>query len=120
MTLALRLALSGLRTYAAGMSDTFYERTTELLEADLGDELMALDVARGSCFGFNPVATGIWRQLASPKSFSDLRNTLLAEYEVGSDQCTEELQTLLNDLIAQGLVRVQAGATTPTGGSSGA
>lgn len=100
------------------MSDIFYERATELLEADLGDELMALDVARGCCFGFNPVATGIWRQLASPKSFGELRDTLLAEYEVGAEQCTEDLQALLNDMIEQRLVRVQAGADLRTEGSS--
>lgn len=98
------------------MTDTFYERATDLLEADLGDELMALDVARGSCFGFNPVATGIWRQLASQKSFNDLRDALLEEYEVGADQCTQELQALLNDLIEQGLVRVQTDADLRTDG----
>ena len=38
-----------------------YERAAQLLEADLGDELMALDVEGGTCFGFNAVATGVWR-----------------------------------------------------------
>jgi hypothetical protein len=99
------------------MSEALYERSTELLEAELGDELMALDVARGSCFGFNPVATTIWRQLASPKSFGELRDGLLAEYDVGAEQCTDELQLLLNDLIEQRLVRVQAGARPLAPGS---
>jgi hypothetical protein len=89
------------------MSEMQYERATELLEAELGDELMALDVARGSCFGFNSVATDIWRQLASPKSFDQLRDALLAEYAVDSDQCTDELRTLLNELTGMGLVRVK-------------
>jgi hypothetical protein len=100
------------------MSEARYERSTELLEADLGDELMALDVARGSCFGFNSVATTIWRQLVSPKSFGELRDALLAEYEVGAEQCTEELHLLLNDLIEQRLVRVQAGARPQAAGPS--
>jgi hypothetical protein len=90
------------------MSETRYERATELLEAELGDELMALDVAQGSCFGFNSVATGVWRQLASPQSFDQLRDALLAEYEVDTDQCTAELRTLLNELTDMGLVRVKA------------
>src|SRR6185503_9785578 len=72
--------------WGIAMSEARYERSTELLEADLGDELMALDVARGSCFGFNSVATTIWRQLVSPKSFGELRDALLAEYEVGAEQ----------------------------------
>jgi hypothetical protein len=87
------------------MREALYERATELLEADLGDELMALDAQGGTCFGFNAVATGVWRQLVSPKSFDELRQALLAEYDVGSDQCTEELQELLDNLMENGLVR---------------
>ena len=89
------------------MSETRYERATELLEAELGDELMTLDVARGSCFGFNSVATIVWRQLEQPKTFDQLKDLLLAEYEVGAEQCTEELQALLNDLIEQRLAQVR-------------
>ena len=50
------------------MGDVTYQRATELLEADLGDELVALDQAQGQCFGFNGVATSVWRLLASPRS----------------------------------------------------
>ena len=87
------------------MTDVLYERAASLLEADLGDELMALDVDGGTCFGFNPVATGVWRHLTSPKSFDELKETLLAEYDVGGEQCSQELQVLLDDLLEKGLIR---------------
>ncbi len=87
------------------MSEALYERATQLLEADLGDELMALDVDGGTCFGFNPVATGVWRHLVSPKSFDELKQTLLAEYDVADQQCDDELRELLDDLVQKGLVR---------------
>jgi hypothetical protein len=90
------------------MSEPVYERRTELLEAELGDELVALDAKGGNCFGFNSVATSIWRQLAGPKSFAEIREALLAEYDVTSEQCTEELRELLNSLIEKGLVQVRA------------
>ena len=38
------------------MEDTSYRRATQLLEAGIGDELVALDPDQGSCFGFNGVA----------------------------------------------------------------
>lgn len=91
------------------MTDVLYERAASLLEADLGDELMALDVDGGTCFGFNPVATGVWRHLTSPKSFDELKETLLAEYDVGGEQCSQELQVLLDDLLEKGLIRRIAG-----------
>ncbi len=91
------------------MSEPVYERASELLEAELGDELVALDREGGNCFGFNSVATRVWQLLLSPKTVKQLRAVLVAEYEVGVDQCTEELQRLLDSLIEQGLVRVRAG-----------
>jgi hypothetical protein len=87
------------------MSEALYERATELLEAELGDELLALDAQEGLCFGFNSVATGVWRHLASPKSFGELKQMLLADYEVSSEQCDAELRELLDDLVEKGLIR---------------
>ena len=87
------------------MSEAVYERATELLEADLGDELVALDLEGGTCFGFNSVATGVWRLLASPRSFGELKQALLAQYDVGAEQCDGELRQLLGDLVQKGLIR---------------
>jgi hypothetical protein len=90
------------------MPEPQYERSTQLLEADLGDELVALDAQGGNCFGFNSVATTIWRQLESPKSFAELHGALLAEYDVDGEQCRAELRELLDDLVQKGLVRQAA------------
>jgi hypothetical protein len=74
------------------------------MEAELGDELVALDPDGGNCFGFNGVATSVWRSLSEPKSFEQLRDELLDEYEVDRDQCSNELQGLLDDMIAKRLI----------------
>jgi len=74
------------------------------MEADVGDELVALDPDAGTCFGFNEVATWIWRRLAEPATFEQLRDELLEHYEVGADQCAGELKDLLHDLSDKGLV----------------
>jgi hypothetical protein len=81
-----------------------YRRVAELLEADINDELVALEPSQGVCFGFNSVARDIWRKLERPRSFNELRTELLAEYDVTDEQCTIELRALLDDLIAKGLV----------------
>jgi hypothetical protein len=86
-----------------------YQRAVDLMEAELGDEIVALDVNGGTCFGFNGVASSVWRALAEPTSFEALRDRLLGEYEVSADQCTEELRELLADLTGKGLVRASAG-----------
>jgi coenzyme PQQ synthesis protein D (PqqD) len=83
---------------------TNYKRAVDLMEAELGDELVALDSRAGECFGFNSVATSVWRQLEQPRSFEQLREALLDEYEVEPEQCSRELKELLQDLSARGLV----------------
>ena len=79
--------------------NSMYERAIELLEAELGDEIMTLDPDAGQCFGFNSVAASVWRQLASRQAFEDLRQALLDEYEVSPEQCTVELQELMQVLV---------------------
>lgn len=90
------------------MTQPVYKRTIDLMEAELGDELVALDPNAGECFGFNSVATSVWRELKTPKTFEQLRNALLNEYEIGADQCSLELEELLDDLTAKGLVAIAA------------
>lgn len=82
-----------------------YERAVELLEAELADEILALDPKAGACFGFNPVAASVWKRLERPAAFEDLRQALLEEYEVSQEQCTQELRELMQVLIGHGLVR---------------
>ncbi len=85
--------------------EAVYARAIRLLEAEVGDELMALDAEGGTCFGFNRVATEVWRLLESPKSFDELMTSLLEEYEVDVERCGTELRELLDDLEAKGLIR---------------
>jgi hypothetical protein len=87
---------------------TIYKRAIDLMEAELGDELVALEPNAGECFGFNSVATSVWRALENPKSFEQLRDTLLDEYEIGEQQCSQELKALLDDLAQKGLVAIVA------------
>jgi hypothetical protein len=88
------------------LSNPLYRRAVELMEAELGDELVALAPDEGSCFGFNGVATRVWRRLAEPATFEQLRDGLLSEYDVSSEQCTSELQDLLDDLLQRGLIAI--------------
>jgi hypothetical protein len=87
-----------------GLRVPVYRRAAKLLEADVDDELVALDPDAGQCFGFNNVAASVWRQLEQPRSFEQLRDALLDEYDVDEEQCTRELGELLGDLSARGLV----------------
>ena len=86
------------------MPGPVYSRSIELMEAPLGDELVGLDAKAGFCFGFNEVATSVWRSLERPKRFEDLRRELLEQYDVDEEQCAIELRELLANMLAKGLI----------------
>lgn len=87
------------------MTESIYCRATDLLEAEVGDELVALDAEKGTCLGFNAVATSVWRALREPQSFDSLRDALLDEYDVSAEQCTAELRGLLDDFQSRRLIK---------------
>ncbi|MCW3797430.1 PqqD family protein [Sphingomonas sp. BN140010] len=82
-----------------------YVRARELMEADMDDELVALDPQGGLCFGFNSVATSVWKLLAESRSEAELQSALGEEYDVAPEQCRTELRELLDDLTGKGLIK---------------
>lgn len=91
-----------------------YERAKSMLEARLGEDLVTLDVDRGTCFSFNEVAARIWDLLEQPKSLGELEAVLAEEFEVDRDQCRAESRALLDELVALGLVRERDPRTAPS------
>lgn len=87
---------------------TTYQRATELMEADVGGELVALQPDLGVCFGFNDVATQVWKLLDAPKSFEQLKQHLLASYDVEDLRCSTELEELLEQMTQHGLIARKA------------
>lgn len=89
------------------MSKT-YKRAVELLEADIHDELVALEPTMGSCFGFNSVAKDVWRKLETPQTFDELKRALLQEYEVSEQECAADLRELLDHMAQAKLIEPAA------------
>jgi len=87
------------------MNESHYVRASDLLAADVGDEMVALDADAGHCYGFNSVAASVWRQLDQPRTFDGLKQALMEEYEVSEEQCQADLAELLEDFVSKGLLR---------------
>lgn len=74
------------------------------MEADIAEELVALDVGRDLCFGFNQQAAAVWKLLASPKSNNELVDQLIDEFDVERPDCEADVAYLLDELSRLGLV----------------
>lgn len=90
--------------------DILVLRRAGLIEAEVDGELVALHVDKGTCYGFNGTATRIWAMIAEPKRLDELRDALVAEYDVDPGSCEAQLLDLLKDLEADGLVELRPAA----------
>lgn len=74
------------------------------IEAKVDDEILALSVEQGTCYGMNRVSSHIWNLLAKPIRICDLCAALLAAYAVDPDVCERQVLDLLEELRAEGLI----------------
>lgn len=80
-------------------------RCEDLLQADVNGEIVALHIEKGQCFGMNGVASRVWEILAEATTPEQICERLCAEYEVQPDVCRLEVDALLNELQAEGLIK---------------
>ena len=77
----------------------------------LGEEAAILHMSKGVYYGLDPVGTRVWNLLQQPRPVEEIRQTLVAEYEVEPDRCGVDLLSLLENLHSEGLIEVQDAAT---------
>jgi hypothetical protein len=78
------------------------------VSADLPDgEVVILNMADGVYYGMNPVGGRIWSLITQPRRVREIRDILLDEYDIESEQCMQEVLALLKELLDQGLVQLQ-------------
>ncbi len=85
--------------------DSVLIRDQELPTADFDDGVVVLSVRGGAYFGFNRVATEIWRMLAEPRRVGQIFDGLLQRHDVDADTLARDVTPFLRTLIEHRLVR---------------
>ena len=78
--------------------------STEVVAREVGEETMLLNLASGTYFGLDPVGGRFWQLLEEGKSATEARDALLQQYDVAPEELDRDLEKLLADLAAHGLV----------------
>jgi hypothetical protein len=81
--------------------------TSEQVSCPLGEESAILNLKNSVYYGVNPVGARVWNLLKQPRSVTQLRDTLLDEYEVGAARCERDLLDLLEKMRSEGLIEVR-------------
>ena len=75
--------------------------------ADVGGELIMLDLSRGEYFGLNAVGAQVWELIAEPRPVNEVRDELVAAYpEVAPARIEADLLALLEELAEVSLAQV--------------
>ena len=89
-------------------STTVIMRTNGFVEAEIDNEVVAISIERGTCYGLNRVGSQIWNLITGSVRISDLIAALLTEYQVDPDVCERQVLDLLEELRAEGLIAIVA------------
>ena len=71
-----------------------------------GDETLVLDIGRGRYYSLSGVGTRIWELIGKPTRVAELRDTLVAEFDIDPERCESDLFDYLRELEAEGLVEI--------------
>ena len=94
------------------MAISFSDRVTvphEVLISNLQDESVILNLSSERYFGLDDVGTRVLSVLAASNSIEAAYEQLLAEYDVDPQALRQDLNSLIENLVQQGLVTVQPG-----------
>ena len=80
------------------------------VSCDLEGETVILSMNDGVYYGLDPVGTSVWNLLQEPRTVSGIRDQLLQEYDVEAERCERDLLSLLERMVARGLVEVRDAA----------
>jgi transposase InsO family protein len=86
------------------MSEQLYRRSDKALFSGVGEDIVALHVDNGHCYGMEKVSATIWELLAEPIGVGALCDRLTAMYEVEPEVCRADVERLLQDFRNEGLI----------------
>lgn len=79
----------------------------DIVFRDLAGEAVILNLTTGTYFGLDEVGTRIWHLLREHGSTDPVITALLAEYAVDEGQLRDDVDDLIGQLHAKGLVRTE-------------
>jgi hypothetical protein len=80
----------------------------EQVSCPLGEEAAVLNLKNSVYYGLDSVGARVWTLLQQPRSVSELRDTLVSEYDVEARRCEQDLLALLETMRNEGLIEIRS------------
>jgi hypothetical protein len=83
---------------------TLIHRTASVLTAEVDKQIVMMDVESGRYLGLDDIGSVIWQRLETPRSFGELIDGLVADYDADRSVIADDVRTLLLDMAAHDVV----------------
>lgn len=89
-------------------STTTLKATSNQVSSEVGEEVVILQLQSGQYFGLDGVGSVVWEKLQSSVTLSDLEAYMISEFDVDPVVLRHDLQVLIQDLAAAGLIEFRS------------
>ena len=86
------------------MTADLYRRSDKALFSNVGDDIVALHLENGHCYGMEKVSSVVWKLLEKPTDLDRICTHLVERYQVDEDRCRAEVGALLDQFQKEGLI----------------
>lgn len=86
--------------------DSKIVRETHLVFNEMDGETIMMSIENGEYYGMNSMGSRIWKLLETPRSVTEICDTLLPDYDVTPDQCAKDLIPFLNKMAKKGVIKI--------------
>ena len=101
--------MSSAKTPCAITTSSRVVAAKDQVSSSLAGEMVILSLQTERYFGLDRVGARIWDLLKAPARVADIRDTIVAEYEVEPERCERDVLALLERLADQGLIEMTDG-----------
>ena len=81
--------------------------TPHQVSCRVGDDVVVLGLAESAYFGLKGAGAFLWENIQTPLTVREMRERILAEYEVDSHKAETDLQNFLSALMEAKLIEVR-------------
>ena len=78
----------------------------DAIAADVGGEVVLLNVATGVFHQLNGVGSYLWKRVADPQTIAELCARATLEYDADPETCRRDIEEFVRELHTHGLVRI--------------
>ena len=87
--------------------DTIVSPSPDQVSCDLEGEAAILNLRTGVYYSLDPVGAVVWKLIEQPRTVADVRDAMLARFEVEAERCELDLFQLFEKLAAEGLIELR-------------